>query len=132
MSLWKFGGFEAEVDFTDADFLDRLFYAKKELQKEMGKVPKTGKISDAVRAQCACYYSFFDALFGDGAGEAMFEGKNSMSLCIEASEALAAIEDKQLNDYTQKASKYQVQQHGNRQQRRAQQKNSKKNFYVRK
>ena len=22
MSLWKFGDFEAEVDFTDADFLD--------------------------------------------------------------------------------------------------------------
>ena len=24
MSLWKFGDFEADVDFTDADFLDAI------------------------------------------------------------------------------------------------------------
>ena len=31
MSLWKFGNFEAEVDFTDADFLDVLEEAKAEM-----------------------------------------------------------------------------------------------------
>lgn len=28
MSLWKFGDFEADVDFTDADFLDAIDEAK--------------------------------------------------------------------------------------------------------
>ena len=54
MSLWKFGNFEAEVDFTDADFLDVLEEAKAEMFEAGKKVPITGKQSDIIRAQCAC------------------------------------------------------------------------------
>ena len=63
MSLWKFGNFEAEVDFTDADFLDVLEEAKAEMFEAGKKVPITGKQSDIIRAQCACFYVFFDTLF---------------------------------------------------------------------
>ena len=42
MSLWKFGNFEAEVDFTDADFLDVLEEAKAEMFEAGKKVPITG------------------------------------------------------------------------------------------
>ena len=42
MSLWKFGNFEAEVDFTDADFLDVLEEAKAEMFEAGKKVPMTG------------------------------------------------------------------------------------------
>ena len=62
MSLWKFGDFEAEVDFTDADFLDVLEEAKAEMFEAGKKVPITGKQSDIIRAQCACFYVFFDTL----------------------------------------------------------------------
>ena len=51
MSLWKFGDFEAEVDFTDADFLDVLEEAKAEMFEAGKKVPITGKQSDIIRAQ---------------------------------------------------------------------------------
>ena len=50
MSLWKFGDFEAEVDFTDADFLDVLEEAKAEMFEAGKKVPITGKQSDIIRA----------------------------------------------------------------------------------
>ena len=69
MSLWKFGNFEAEVDFTDADFLDTLDEAKEVMWEQQKAVPVVGKNADIIRAQCACYYAFFDTLFGDGAGE---------------------------------------------------------------
>ena len=125
MSLWKFGAFEGEADFTDADFLDRLFDAKKALREQVKAVPNVGKLSDNIRAQCECYYTFFDSLFGEGAGDAIFEGRYSMALCIEAAESISEHEKRQGEQYMQKADKYAVQQHGNRQQRRAYQKNQK-------
>lgn len=128
MSLWKFGDFEAEVDFTDADFLDRLHEAKEILRVEAAKVPKVGKWSDIIRAQCKCYYNFFDNLFWKGAGERIFEGKNSIALCVEAAESISAFEDMQRQHFDAISEKYSVQHHGNRQQRRAYQKNHKKQY----
>lgn len=132
MSLWKFGSFEAEVDFADADFLDNLDSAKKELDKKLQRVPKTGKAGDIIRAQCACFYAFFDTLFWEGAGEDIFEGKNSMSLCVEAADSLKKFQDKQMSGFNQAKEKYQLQSHGNRQQRRAYQNSNRNNQYPRK
>ena len=67
MSLWKFGDFEADVDFTDADFLDAIDEAKAAMHEAEQNVPVVGKNSDIIRAQCACFYVFFDTLFGEGA-----------------------------------------------------------------
>lgn len=115
MSLWKFGNFETEIDFTDADFLDRLDEAKRNMNLQLNKAPKTGKASDIVRAQCACFYAFFDTLFGRGAGDKIFEGKNSLERCFEAAEALNRFEQESVERFEQ-FGKYQVQNHGNRQQ----------------
>ncbi|MEE1085823.1 MAG: DUF6673 family protein [Schaedlerella sp.] len=128
MSLWKFNGFEAEADFTDADFLDKLFEAKKILAVDTKNVPKVGKTSSIVRAQCACFYNFFDNLFWTGAGEEIFNGRNSLALCIEAADSLSALEKSQGVHFEQASEKYQVQSHGNRQQRRAYQKNQRKQY----
>ena len=92
MSLFKFGDFEAEVDFTDADFLTDLEYAQEKLSEDVAKVPKTGKTAELFRAQCQCYFNFFDYLFGEGTHEAMFQGRTSYALCIEAGEKLSECE----------------------------------------
>ena len=89
MSLFKFGDFETEVDFTDADFLTDLEYAQEKLSEDAAKVPKTGKTAELFRAQCQCYFNFFDYLFGEGTHEAMFQGRTSYKLCIEAGEKLS-------------------------------------------
>ena len=89
MSLWTFGDFEAEVDFTDADFLDAIDEAKAAMHEAEQNVPIVGKNSDIIRAQCACFYVFFDTLFGEGAGERILCGKNSIKLCNEASESVS-------------------------------------------
>ena len=60
MSLFKYGNLEAEIDFTDADFLDRIDEAKQNLEEDMKGIPKTGKAADIVRAQCQCFFNFFD------------------------------------------------------------------------
>lgn len=128
MSLWKFGNFEAEVDFTDADFLDNLEEAKTAMDNKLKFVPKTGKRSDIVRAQCECFYTFFDVLFGEGAGEEVFGGKNSLELCAKAAESITSFEKVENSRIESSYSKYAVQNHGNRQQRRNYQKNQKRQY----
>lgn len=118
MGIFKFGDLEAEVDFTDADFLENLEEAKKLLQEEAKMTPVTGKAADIIRAQCRCYFNFFDRVIGDGAHEAMFCGKTSLNLCIEAVEALEKFENADVERINEKYSEYTIQQHGNRQQRR--------------
>lgn len=81
MSLWKFGDFEAEVDFTDADFLDVLEEAKAEMFEAEQNVPVVGKNSDIIRARCACFYVFFDTLFGEEQGSGSFVERTASS-CV--------------------------------------------------
>ena len=118
MGIFKFGDLEAEIDFTDADFLENLEEAKELLQEEAKMTPVTGKTADIIRAQCRCYFNFFDRVIGEGTHEAMFRGKTSLNLCIEAVEALKQFENADTERINEKYSEYTVQQHGNRQQRR--------------
>lgn len=118
MSQWKFGSFETEVDFTDADFLDRLEVAKEKMYEAREKVTKVWRNSDIIRAQCSCFFVFFDTLFGEGTHKSMFDGKTSLKACIEASESLHRFELSEADNISNRYNKYNVQQHGNRQQRR--------------
>lgn len=131
MSLWRFGNFEENVDFNDADFLESLEEAKDVLDEKLKEVPKVGKRSVIIRAQCNCFYAFFDALFGEGAGDAIFDGKYSLELCIQAADSISKFQESEDKRIEQTYSKYQVQNHGNRQQRRNYQKNQKnqKQYY---
>lgn len=126
MSQWKFGKFETEIDFTDIDFLDRIDEGKQLMQEAEQNVLKVGKNSDIIRSQCEVFYAFFDHVFGRDAREAMFEGKTSLMLCVKASESLSAFEKQEANRIDSMYGKYEVQNHGNRQQRRAYNKQNRK------
>ena len=118
MSLFKYGNLEAEIDFTDADFLDRIDEAKQNLKEDMKGIPKTGKAADIVRAQCQCFFNFFDYILGEGTHEEMFQGRTSLNMCIDASDMIAKLEEEEVDKLNKKYDKYTVQQHGNRQQKR--------------
>ena len=118
MSLFKYGNLEAEIDFTDADFLDRIDEAKQNLEEDMKGIPKTGKAADIVRAQCQCFFNFFDYILGEGTHEEMFQGRTSLNSCLDATDALLKFENDEALKLNEKYSDYMVQQHGNRQQNR--------------
>ena len=99
MSLYKFGGFEAEVDVSDVDYLERYEEAFEEYNKGIGNVPDTGKESDKVRYICNLIFGVFDRIFGDGTHEKMFGGRMSGDLCVQALYALTALNE----EYAQKA-----------------------------
>lgn len=134
MSLFTFGDLEVEIDFTDVDFLENLEEAKRLMQEEAKQVPKTGKTADIIRAQCQCYFNFFDRAIGEGAHVAMFSGKTSLNLCLNATDALLAFENDEAVKMNERYSKYTVRQHGNREQKRnynnQQKKSQNRNFSV--
>ena len=98
--------------------------AKELIREEAAQVPKVGKTADIIRAQCQCYFNFFDRVIGEGAHEEMFGGKTSLNACLNATDALLAFENKEADKLNQKYGNYTVQQHGNRQQRRKYDKNN--------
>ena len=126
MSQWKFGKFETEIDFTDIDFLGRIDEGKQLMQEAEQNVLKVGKNSDIIRSQCEVFYTFFDYVFGRDAREAMFEGKTSLMRCVKASESLSEFEKQEANRIDSMYGKYEVQNHGNRQQRRTYNKQNQK------
>ena len=109
MSLFKYGNLEAEIDFTDADFLDRIDEAKQNLEEDMKGIPKTGKAADIVRAQCQCFFNFFDCILGEGTHEEMFQGRTSLNMCIDASDMIAKFEEEEADKLNKKYGfKYQA------------------------
>lgn len=118
MSLFKFGNFEKDIDFTDADFLERLEKAKQLMTEDAKQVPKTGKTADIVRAQCKCYFNFFDRVFGEKTHETMFDGRTSLNLCLDATDALLSFENSEATKINERYSDYTIRHHGNRQQKR--------------
>lgn len=118
MSLFKFGNLEAEIDFTDVLFLENLEDAKQAMKEEAARVPKTGKTADIIRAQCQCYFNFFDRVIREGAHEEMFQGKISLNACLDAADELLKFENDEATKLNGRYSEYTIQQHGNRQQRR--------------
>lgn len=120
MSRWKFGKFEAEVDFTDADFMDALEEAQEQLVIQSKETPKVGKKSDIIRAQVDCFAQFFDHIFGPGTSEKMYEGRVSLELAIQSAESFSRFGEQEGRRMDDSYSKYYVNR--NRQQRRSGQK----------
>lgn len=116
MSLWKFGEFEKDIDFTDADFLEKLESAQEQLDRESGEVAKVGKTSDIIREQFACFVHFFDTLFGEGTSRLMYGDRTSLELAMRSCEEFARFgtsEDRRIDNIY---GKYKV--NGSRQKRR--------------
>lgn len=88
MSLFSFGDYSADIDFTDADVQDRFGEAYDRLKEDLKNVPTVGKSSDLIRAQCRATKDFFDRFLGDGASGQMFGRTNSTRVCLDAIEKI--------------------------------------------
>lgn len=122
MSLWKFGDFEREIDFTDAAFMDRVESAADQLNKEVENLPKDGKESVSIRAQNRVYDNYFNRVFGKGTSNLMFGGSESLAKRIEAASSINEFRLKQADEFSRSMDPYQVRKPVNRAQRRDHQK----------
>lgn len=123
MSQWKFNDFETDIDFTDADFMEKFEDAYEVLEKDFNDIPKVGKVSERIRAQCGAYDKFFASVFGTESIRKMFLGKKSVEMRIEACNSLYDLRVKEDKRHKEILNKYKP----NRQQKRQQEKNKRKN-----
>ena len=115
MIVWKFGDFETQIDFTDADFMRKMNDAYQNLLEESKRVPKTGMIYDIMEAQCTIYDNFFNYIFGPGTSEKMYGKSKSVALRLQSADSLNEIREHQDKEMVQMYMKYLPQ---NRAQRR--------------
>lgn len=104
-------GYEIDIDFTDADVIERIEKGKKvlyngaeELKKQ--KDDENFDLAEGIRQECKIIKDFFDYVFGEGISEKIFKGKNSLNLCLSAYEDIIKISDEQFEELNNKINSY--------------------------
>jgi hypothetical protein len=86
----EINGVELELDLMDADVLDSVQDALENLTDESVESERVG---DMVRQPCITINKFFDTVFGEGASDAVFEGKMNLVKHMDAfTQVVAEIE----------------------------------------
>ena len=94
MSQWKFNDFETDIDFTDADFMEKFEDSYQKMVEESEKAPKK------------VFNDFYDRLFGNGTSGKMFLGKNSMDMRVKAANSLFDLRNSEQSRYNSMVNKY--------------------------
>ena len=106
----KFGDFVTKSGRKTPFFVNTGFYRTGAQLRRLGQY-----YAEAVNSK---FGLDFDVLFGPGSGEAVFEGKHSLELCIRAAESITEFEHTETERIDSAYKKYYVKNHGNRSQRR--------------
>lgn len=104
--MWRYNNFECDLDFTDADFMERFENAYFNMVNQQKKVPKTGTSSEISRAWCQTFFEFVESVFGSGTKEKMFDNRVSVRLCVEVSEQLYSEYIRQKHEMNEIKNKY--------------------------
>lgn len=105
-------GYEIDVDFTDADVIERIdkgcekLYQEAEELKKLQEEDENFNTAEGIRQECKIIKDFFDYVLGEGTSEKIFKGKNSLNLCLKAYEGVVEERDKQLNDFNNRVGSY--------------------------
>lgn len=82
-----------DLDFLDADVLEKVEAAGEKVVNECKKAGKAKKESEGVRIQCKAIAEFIDELFGKGTAEKLIKNGSSLFDCINVfGEVIKAIE----------------------------------------
>lgn len=122
MSLTKFcyNDIEYSFDVSDADDAEKMEASTRNMAENEKKLPKTGTSSEIIRSQCGLIRSFFDDIFGEGAGAALCSERFSLTTHYDAYDAFLDFVRSQKQTIIDRGNKYK--QYSNREQRRHPQK----------
>ena len=105
----KINGVELEVNFLDADFMEKIENCCRKVSEQAEKSKKELKdltYSQQIKAECKIIKDFFDDLFGEGTSEKIFQEKNDLMLCLSAFQELVEAKVKSQNEFNSLVSKY--------------------------
>ena len=85
MSLYKVLGVDVEMDFLDADFVEKFENEYYKMEKRAQRIDPTLRTSEKIRKQCEIMKDFLVELFGEDAHKKMIGDKQSLDLYVQAS-----------------------------------------------
>jgi len=102
-------GVELNIDFTDADIIEKIDEKSKEILKqceELETQKNNIEPAEGIRQECKILKDFLDYVFGDGTSEKIFGNKNSLRNCLKAYEDIINERNRQLNNLKDVVDKY--------------------------
>lgn len=105
----KINGVEFDIDFTDADVLERIEDGSKEVYekaKELEKNRNNLKPAEGIRQECKILKDFLDYVLGNGTSKKIFGEKNSLNECLKAFEDIINARTTQIEEFQKRVSKY--------------------------
>ena len=101
-----------DLDFLDADVLEKVEAASEKVVNECKKAGKAKKESEGVRIQCNAIAEFINELFGEGTAEKLIKNGSNLFACINVfGEVIKAIEQSKIEqnqEFEKLFSKYSV------------------------
>ena len=103
----KINGVELNIDFTDADILERIEKGSKEVYNKAEELKSlTVSPAEGIRQECKILKDFLDYVIGEGTSEKLFGNRNSLEQCLSAYEDIVKARDEQINEFEARVSKY--------------------------
>ena len=100
-------GIEIDIDFTDADVIERIERGREKILERVAELEKEKtEPAEGIRQECKIIKEFLDYVFGEGTSKKIFGDKNSLRDCIKAYEDIFKERDRQLNNLHEVMSKY--------------------------
>lgn len=117
-STWKINRGCFAFDFDDLECMDRYEAACKELQRRSEEAPKFGSRQEFIRYYCESFFAFYDAVFGAGTADQIFNGRYNMDLCDQVhDEFLGWVRSSIARNDRERTARLKNRQAGNRKQR---------------
>ena len=89
----------------DVAFIERYEKAFEKMEENEAKVPKTGTTTDRAKAFVSIFYELFDDIFGEGTGNAIFDGKCNIRMCLDAYDDFLEICKSQIDETNKSIAK---------------------------
>lgn len=102
-------GVAFDVDFTDADVLEKIEKECKVVEEKANKLAQEKEnlsLAEGIRQECKIVKDFFDNVFGEGTSKEIFGDKDSLTKCINAYEDTLNAYQEQYQAYYDKVNKY--------------------------
>lgn len=103
----KINGIDFDVDFTDADFIEKMETAMKIVEEKSKELDtKEQSLAEGIRQECKIAKDFFDYVLGEGTSQKLFGEKNSLNECTKALEEILKAKEEQEKEFNNRVSKY--------------------------
>ena len=105
----KINGIDFDVDFTDADIIEKIDEGCKKVEEETEKLQENENNltpAEGIRQECKIIKDFLDYVFGDGTSKKLLGEKDSLVLCINTFEDIIKARDEQVKSIENRLNKY--------------------------